>query len=64
MPGGSLEEWGTNPNTTAMSEVPPASPCVNICALDAYGYCVGCYRTIEEIASWGSLTAAQQRAVL
>ena len=42
----------------------PASPCINVCALDAQGYCIGCYRTIEEIAGWGRLGAGQQRAIL
>lgn len=30
------------------------SPCVKICKLDAMGrYCIGCGRTLEQIASWG-----------
>ena len=29
-----------------------ASPCVNICRLDAQGLCVGCRRTLGEIAEW------------
>jgi predicted Fe-S protein YdhL (DUF1289 family) len=30
-----------------------ASPCVDICRMDAeLGLCVGCYRTIDEIAGW------------
>jgi len=47
-----------------MPDLPPASPCINICILDAHGYCVGCYRTIEEIAAWGRMSASDQRAVL
>lgn len=47
-----------------MPELAPQSPCVNICVLDAGGYCVGCYRTINEIARWRSLSAAEQQAVL
>jgi len=42
----------------------PASPCINVCSLDADGNCVGCYRTIDEIACWGSMTPDEQRAVL
>jgi len=31
-----------------------ASPCVNICKIDAVsGLCFGCRRTIAEIARWG-----------
>ena len=28
------------------------SPCVGICRLDACGKCVGCFRTLDEIARW------------
>jgi len=28
------------------------------------GYCLGCYRTINEIASWSSLSEEQQLAIL
>ena len=27
-------------------------------------YCLGCQRTLEEIAAWGSMTDEEQRAVL
>jgi hypothetical protein len=47
-----------------MADMPPTSPCINVCVLDADGYCAGCYRTIGEIAGWGSLSAGQQWAVL
>ena len=43
-------------------EVP--SPCVSICAIDpAGGYCLGCYRTLDEVAAWISFTAAERLAV-
>lgn len=43
-------------------EVP--SPCVNICAIDpARGVCVGCFRTLDEIASWVEFDAPQRVAV-
>jgi predicted Fe-S protein YdhL (DUF1289 family) len=30
-----------------------ASPCVDVCRMDPeLGLCVGCYRTIDEIAGW------------
>jgi predicted Fe-S protein YdhL (DUF1289 family) len=28
------------------------SPCNNICKLDDYKICIGCFRTIEEISNW------------
>lgn len=31
---------------------PVESPCVDICRLDENGYCVGCFRTGQEIADW------------
>jgi predicted Fe-S protein YdhL (DUF1289 family) len=32
------------------------SPCVSVCRIDpGTGWCVGCYRTIDEIATWGSM---------
>lgn len=43
---------------------PPASPCIKICALDAQGVCVGCLRTLDEIARWGSMNADQQWEVI
>jgi len=43
---------------------PPASPCVNICVLDGAGLCAGCLRTGDEIARWGSMSAAQQWRLL
>jgi len=42
-----------------------ASPCVNVCRMDAAkGYCEGCCRSLDEIASWSTYTPAEKRAVL
>jgi hypothetical protein len=42
-----------------------ASPCINVCRMEANSsYCEGCRRSLEEIASWSSYTAAEKRAVL
>ncbi|MDB5798970.1 MAG: hypothetical protein JWP36_2872 [Paucimonas sp.] len=47
------------------SDPAPASPCVNICRMDAgSGLCEGCLRTLDEIAAWGSASNAERRAVL
>lgn len=41
------------------------TPCVNICLLDAEtGLCLGCGRTIEEIASWAAMSDSERRAVM
>jgi len=44
---------------------PVASPCISVCRLDAdTGFCVGCLRTIDEIAAWGALDDDARRDVL
>jgi len=41
------------------------SPCVKICVVHpAARMCVGCYRTIDEIAGWGRMAADERRAVM
>ncbi|HXG78469.1 MAG TPA: DUF1289 domain-containing protein [Methyloceanibacter sp.] len=41
------------------------SPCVNICRLDEEtGLCIGCGRTIEEIARWASMSETERRAIM
>jgi len=42
-----------------------ASPCVSNCVIDqASGWCIGCYRTLEEIAGWIDLSTAARRAIV
>jgi len=41
------------------------TPCVNICLLDVEtGLCVGCGRTIDEIARWSAMSDRERRAVM
>jgi uncharacterized protein len=41
------------------------TPCVNICLLDEEtGHCVGCGRTVEEIARWAAMSIAERRAIM
>jgi predicted Fe-S protein YdhL (DUF1289 family) len=47
-----------------MTQVAPTSPCLNICVLDAARTCVGCGRTLDEIARWGRMSAAEQWQVI
>lgn len=42
----------------------PSSPCMNVCVLDADRCCTGCRRTLDEIARWGAMSAAEQWAVI
>jgi uncharacterized protein len=46
----------------APAEIP--SPCVQICTVDPErATCIGCYRTLDEIAGWPDFTPAQKLAV-
>ena len=46
----------------AAGEVP--SPCVSVCRMDAgRGLCVGCCRTLDEIAAWSQMDDAARRDV-
>lgn len=41
------------------------SPCIGLCTLDAGGrLCIGCRRTLDEIARWASMSEAERQAVL
>jgi predicted Fe-S protein YdhL (DUF1289 family) len=44
----SLESRDPQPHT-------PVTPCIGICRMDEDGLCVGCRRTLAEIARWGSM---------
>ena len=47
----------------AMTSVP--SPCNSICTIDSkLGVCIGCYRTLDEIASWMRFSDARKREVV
>lgn len=46
----------------AAGDVP--SPCVSVCRMDARrGLCVGCCRTLDEIAGWSQMDDAARREV-
>jgi len=41
------------------------SPCINICVMDeATGWCIGCGRTLDEIARWGGTDQADRDTVM
>jgi predicted Fe-S protein YdhL (DUF1289 family) len=41
------------------------SPCVKLCIVHPEArICIGCFRSIDEIASWGRLTAADRTAIM
>ncbi|HPT50367.1 MAG TPA: DUF1289 domain-containing protein [Accumulibacter sp.] len=42
-----------------------ASPCINICRMDAHsGLCGGCFRTLAEIAAWSGATNDRRLRIL
>jgi predicted Fe-S protein YdhL (DUF1289 family) len=44
---------------------PIQSPCVKVCTLDAKaGLCLGCGRTLEEIARWMRMSAEERNRVM
>ncbi|ALL13569.1 DUF1289 domain-containing protein [Caulobacter henricii] len=50
---------------TASSPRPIVSPCIKVCAVDGQsGYCLGCRRTLPEIASWARKSDDERSAIL
>ena len=42
-----------------------ASPCISVCRLDSTTQvCIGCGRTIAEIAAWPNLSEAERAAIV
>jgi predicted Fe-S protein YdhL (DUF1289 family) len=41
------------------------SPCIKVCTLDARsGRCLGCGRTVDEIARWTAMSEADRKRVM
>jgi predicted Fe-S protein YdhL (DUF1289 family) len=40
------------------------SPCVDICALDDDDVCIGCYRSGDEITTWGKMSDDEKKQTL
>ena len=53
-------------NQPASAEPTPVrSPCTNICRIHAAtGWCIGCGRTLDEIARWGATSDADRDTVI
>ncbi|MBO6561391.1 MAG: DUF1289 domain-containing protein [Nisaea sp.] len=46
-----------------MTDIP--SPCVAVCQIDREsGYCLGCWRTIQEIAGWARFENAERLRIV
>lgn len=41
------------------------SPCVKVCVIhEESGLCLGCYRSLDEIAGWSQLGAETRRSIM
>ena len=41
------------------------TPCINVCQMDpARGLCLGCRRTLDEIARWAEMSDAERERIL
>ena len=41
------------------------SPCVNICIVHPQAnICIGCFRTIDEISSWSSMSESERNGII
>ncbi|MEJ8859375.1 DUF1289 domain-containing protein [Variovorax robiniae] len=48
----------------AIGEEPVPSPCLSVCRIhDGSGLCLGCFRTLREIAQWSRMDDAGKRQV-
>lgn len=44
---------------------PIATPCVKVCVVDGEsGLCLGCYRTLNEVATWARIPEADRLALM
>lgn len=44
---------------------PIKTPCIKVCVVDGEsGLCLGCYRRLNEVATWSRLTDAERDAIL
>lgn len=42
-----------------------ATPCIKVCIVDGEsGLCLGCFRTLPEIARWGGLSEAERSELM
>lgn len=54
-------QQAAEPNPT---DLHPPSPCIKVCQLDPDQVCLGCKRTLQEIADWPTLSPQQKQKIL
>ena len=48
-----------------MTAAPISTPCIKVCAVSGQtGLCIGCGRTLAEIASWGGMSEPERKAIM
>lgn len=48
-----------------MPPAPISTPCIKVCAVSGQtGACIGCGRTLQEIARWGGMDEAERQAIM
>ena len=48
-----------------MTDIEVNSPCIGVCSMDdSTGFCLGCYRTMDEIQGWWDLDNMQKQAIV
>ena len=53
------------PGMVAAPPLAIATPCVKLCIVDGEsGLCLGCYRTLSEVAAWSGLTEARRASIM
>lgn len=44
--------------------IPTPSPCISVCKINSQtGLCEGCWRTLEEVAIWGTASEALKKEI-
>ena len=47
------------------SSKPMVTPCIKVCVVDGEsGLCMGCYRTLQEVATWARLDEDQRLGIM
>jgi hypothetical protein len=56
---------GRHGRTMTAPPRPIPTPCVKVCVVDGEsGLCLGCYRTLAEVAAWSRFSDAERSAIM
>jgi predicted Fe-S protein YdhL (DUF1289 family) len=52
-------------SVTDLPPAPIATPCIRVCTVDGKsGLCLGCFRTLPEIARWSKFSEGERAALM